>query len=833
MMQAGFAVVESSFVRQKNSANIMMKNTVDLAAGALLYWAFGYALAYGVDPSDPENVNEFCGTGQFFLIEGHDAANWMFQLSFAATAATIDSGAVAERMQFVPYILYSCMMTSVFYPLVCHWCWDGEGWLTKMGFHDFAGSGPVHLMGGASSFVAAWFIGPRMGRFADKGELVVTAVGASGLKLPEGQEDSQPYCVVRQLNHGNGERESKVAEDPVNPKWGTNLTFDVVLTDDPNDRTAQQAQQQEEVEGEVSVCISTVDDWETKASDRSRHGAGALQDEDADVSGHGFGSSLSAVFPSSFLKVLGTDNSSSQKVAPSQAPGAPPSLRHGSSATGTTTFRLWYGHVLSDCLLLRSSRDGLVKERAFYTGFEKIEDWGDKNILIHLRDLRVVEMAFANVKERDRWLFKLLHSWRPTVSAQRLAIVVVDEATDTMIGQGKMTVFAVDKPDPEKFKIKTFVALDSGGKVEIDALYTSPQRMTREIFQACDPNKLLFGTFLLWINWYSFNSGSTTAITGGGVKLASSVAITTTLAACAGGVFSMAWSWAWTGAMMVEPMATGILGGLVSICASCDVVSQWESLIIGTVGAFISINCVDLVNWMKIDDPCAAAAIHGASGFWGVIAVGLFARPEMCVGTDITGLFHGGGGHLLGVQVAAAVVISSWSAVCCLIFLSVLKFLSQFRVFHSLRLRPTRAEEVIGFDQVEHNIHRPNVNRNPEPILVEANAPVRIKGRSKWTKVTAKRILSSVTKLGVMGKDAMETGSTVVVGQAVGGQPAKRDSLDEAIGEIAGEAGVHVSKEEVFGTAVDVFNGAKVERHAAIDVGGDGSQSHGIRDILP
>mmetsp|Transcript_33583 Transcript_33583/g.81871 ORF Transcript_33583/g.81871 Transcript_33583/m.81871 type:complete len:85 (+) Transcript_33583:2508-2762(+) len=84
-----------------------------------------------------------------------------------------------------------------------------------------------------------------------------------------------------------------------------------------------------------------------------------------------------------------------------------------------------------------------------------------------------------------------------------------------------------------------------------------------------------------------------------------------------------------------------------------------------------------------------------------------------------------------------------------------------------------------------------------------------------------------------MGKDAMETGSTVVVGQAVGGQPAKRDSLDEAIGEIAGEAGVHVSKEEVFGTAVDVFNGAKVERHAAIDVGGDGSQSHGIRDILP
>mmetsp|Transcript_16193 Transcript_16193/g.40843 ORF Transcript_16193/g.40843 Transcript_16193/m.40843 type:complete len:100 (+) Transcript_16193:498-797(+) len=74
-------------------------------------------------------------------------------------------------------------------------------------------------------------------------------------------------------------------------------------------------------------------------------------------------------------------------------------------------------------------------------------------------------MGFSNSKTRDTWLFKLLHSWRPTVSAQRLAIVIVDEATDTMIGQGKMTVFAVDKPDPDKFKIKTFVALDTGGKV--------------------------------------------------------------------------------------------------------------------------------------------------------------------------------------------------------------------------------------------------------------------------------------------------------------------------------------------------------------------------------
>uniref|UniRef100_A0A7S1E1L8 Ammonium transporter AmtB-like domain-containing protein n=1 Tax=Hemiselmis andersenii TaxID=464988 RepID=A0A7S1E1L8_HEMAN len=649
MMQAGFAVVESSFVRQKNSANIMMKNTVDLALGAMLYWAFGYALAYGVDPSNPENVNPFCGTGQFFLIDGHDAANWMFQLSFAATAATIDSGAVAERMQFVPYLLYSGFMTSLFYPIVCHWCWDSEGWLSKMGFHDFAGSGPVHLMGGASSLVAAWFIGPRIGRFADKGELEVTVVRANGLEPKN--PDAKPYVIVRQLNHGRAERETRTSEDPNNPMWGTKVNFEVSLDGDAAEPGggSKGGAQQDILEGDVVCYWTTADDWNAKdRAFRSKHGDGASKasEREGEASSGILGSFeriMSKGKGSTSARRSMDNNSNSSRIAP--APSVAPPLLSGGSVTGMMRIAT----VKKDHLDLKTSVSS-KSEKVAYDSIDKIEDWGEKNMLVHLRDLRVLEIGLATAKERDTWLFKLLHAWRPTVSAQRIAIVVVDEATDNMIGEGKMTVYAVDKPDPEKFKMKTFVALSGGGKVEVDAAYTSPQRMTREIFQACDPNKLLFGTFLLWINWYSFNSGSTTAITGGGVKLASSVAITTTLAACAGGVFSMAWSWAWTGAMMVEPMATGILGGLVSICASCDVVSQWESLIIGTVGAFISINCVDLVNWMKIDDPCAAAAIHGASGFWGVIAVGLFARPEMCVGTDITGLFHGGGGTSSGCK---------------------------------------------------------------------------------------------------------------------------------------------------------------------------------------
>jgi len=605
MMQAGFAVVESSFVRQKNSANIMMKNTVDLALGAMLYWAFGYALAYGVDPSNPENVNPFCGTGQFFLIDGHDAANWMFQLSFAATAATIDSGAVAERMQFVPYLIYSALMTSTFYPIVTHWCWDSAGWLNQLGFHDFAGSGAVHLMGGASALVAAWYIGPRLGRFADKGELFVTVVQGTGLKKPPNNRETRPYVIVRQLNHGEREQESRSADDGTNPRWKTNLTFDVDLGDTEGDHVSSELLP--DCEGEICIGWTTVDDWEAKLlGTKSRHGRGANNKDSSE-------DSSSVTLSPKFEKWRGIIYSSPMsrnggRVSP--LPGAGP----GESRRPVIEFLPRYGYVRRDYLEIRKSADARARERVYYTHFEKVEDFGEANLLIHLTDLRVLEISMRTTAIRDAWLYRLLHAWRPTVSAQELAIIVVDELSDTMVGEGTMTVHAVDKPDPEKFKVKAFVPLSTGGHVEVNAAYRSPQRMTREIFQACDPNKLLFGTFLLWINWYSFNSGSTTAVTGGGVKLASAVAINTTLSACAGGVFSMLWSLLWTNAMMVEPMATGILGGLVGICASCDAVQQWESVLIGTVSAFVSISTVDAVNWMRIDDPCAAIAIHMASG---------------------------------------------------------------------------------------------------------------------------------------------------------------------------------------------------------------------------
>jgi hypothetical protein len=199
----------------------------DLALGALAYWATGWALAFGVDQANPNSGGGFVGNGEFFLVEGYNFAAWIFQLSFAATAATIDSGAVAERMNFKPYLLYSFIMTAIIQPICVHWCWDSRGWLFKEGFHDFAGSGPVHLVGGVSALVAAAFIGPRIGRFPKKGVIgKLTVKVVQGEKVPT-KGDSHPYALVRQLTHGSRELRSNVALNGRFPRWGSTLTFDV------------------------------------------------------------------------------------------------------------------------------------------------------------------------------------------------------------------------------------------------------------------------------------------------------------------------------------------------------------------------------------------------------------------------------------------------------------------------------------------------------------------------------------------------------------------------------------------------------------------------------
>ena len=157
-MQAGFTLVESGMTRSKNAVNIAMKNLLDICVGSLSFWLVGYSLMYG----DTSN-------GWFFwsgLFQG-EGADLFFQTMFAATAATIVSGAIAGRTKYTTYIIFSIVMTAIIYPISGGWQWQGSGWLTNLGFIDFAGSSIVHSVGGWAALVAAFMVGPRIGKFVD------------------------------------------------------------------------------------------------------------------------------------------------------------------------------------------------------------------------------------------------------------------------------------------------------------------------------------------------------------------------------------------------------------------------------------------------------------------------------------------------------------------------------------------------------------------------------------------------------------------------------------------------------------------------------------------
>lgn len=181
-MQAGFALVEAGLTRAKNAANIMMKNLMDACVGVLVFAAVGWGIAYPGDVGlggffgfagfgipgflDTPDLS-LAGTEDFYSLAV--STDFFFQAAFAATAATIVSGAVAERTKFVGYLMYTLVITAVIYPIVVSWHWGG-GWLAEQGFVDFAGSGLVHMTGGMAAFMGALVLGPRIGKFDKDGK---------------------------------------------------------------------------------------------------------------------------------------------------------------------------------------------------------------------------------------------------------------------------------------------------------------------------------------------------------------------------------------------------------------------------------------------------------------------------------------------------------------------------------------------------------------------------------------------------------------------------------------------------------------------------------------
>lgn len=168
-MQPGFAMVETGFTRAKNAANIVMKNVMDMCLGSIVFWIIGFGLMFGTD------IGGFIGTPDFF-VQGDYGASYpstvyfIFQTMFCATAATIVSGAMAERTNFLVYCIYSVVISAFIYPISGHWIWGG-GWLAQMGFHDFAGSTAVHMVGGVASLIGARMIGARIGKYNEDGSV--------------------------------------------------------------------------------------------------------------------------------------------------------------------------------------------------------------------------------------------------------------------------------------------------------------------------------------------------------------------------------------------------------------------------------------------------------------------------------------------------------------------------------------------------------------------------------------------------------------------------------------------------------------------------------------
>ena len=182
-MQCGFAMVETGFTRAKNAGNIIMKNLMDFCIGTVVFVLLGYGIM--------NSENYFFGLigmpeyQMFTSFYDFDWSNFFFQLVFCATAATIVSGAMAERTKFLAYCVYSGFISAIVYPIEAGWVWNSQGWLVQLGYVDFAGSSVIHMVGGLSALLGAWMLGPRLGKYSKEknGKVQVNAIPGHSLTL--------------------------------------------------------------------------------------------------------------------------------------------------------------------------------------------------------------------------------------------------------------------------------------------------------------------------------------------------------------------------------------------------------------------------------------------------------------------------------------------------------------------------------------------------------------------------------------------------------------------------------------------------------------------------
>ncbi|XP_033749231.1 putative ammonium transporter 3 [Pecten maximus] len=247
------------------------------------------------------------------------------------------------------------------------------------------------------------------------------------------------------------------------------------------------------------------------------------------------------------------------------------------------------------------------------------------------------------------------------------------------------------------------VHLTGGVSALVAAIILQPRlgRYDKGTGQKTPPNPVsaLVGMFMLWWGWLAFNCGSTFGISGGKWQLASKSAVTTLIGSMGGGATGVIISFIINNRKYnVDYLVNSVLCALVSITAGCAVIRPWEALIIGSIGGVLAICSTKLMDKLKIDDPVGATGVHGAGGIWGMLAVGLFAENDSLENTTRgrSGVFHGGGFYLIGIQLLSVVCLITWSALTSFILLIIIKY--------TVGLRLSEEEERLGADFVEHNI---------------------------------------------------------------------------------------------------------------------------------
>lgn len=263
------------------------------------------------------------------------------------------------------------------------------------------------------------------------------------------------------------------------------------------------------------------------------------------------------------------------------------------------------------------------------------------------------------------------------------------------------------------------------------------------------PTSSLIGALMLaWAWCIGFNSGSTIGISGSKWIVACRVAVTSINSACAGGTIGLLHSAIRRSKYTVDELITALLSSLVAVTGVCNVCTPAEALAIGTIGALLGIYGGKLIKKCKIDDPVGAIAVHGIVGVWGLVSVGLFADPVVAGVEMDYGIFHGGDGQLLGVQLLGAISIIAWSTITSFIIFRVIRL--------TIGLRMSEEDEKRGADEVEHDnkaIHRSSVF-GPRP---ERRNPIRLRS-AVWALRTAPRVIPRVRENEIERKDTTDQG---------------------------------------------------------------------------